>query len=81
MSKLTSNTAIPLGLAVVAIGGGSVWLTTLHAKASIAVEGVNELKLKRDEDQRLLQTIHKELIEVKTIVGALKERDEHRRSR
>ncbi len=42
---LGEDTLIPLGLAVIAIGGGAMWLTTMHNKVVENAKALYEYKL------------------------------------
>ena len=61
MSKITDGTLIPLGLAVVAIGGGSMWLTTMYAAINEARATIQEVKADQREYTRNLEEINKTL--------------------
>ena len=61
MSKITDGTLVPLGLAVVAIGGGAAWLTTMYSAINEARATIQEVKADQREYTRNLEEINKTL--------------------
>jgi hypothetical protein len=65
MGRITEKTEIPIGMAILAIGGGAIWLTTMAVKATAVETKVERL------DQRQ-EAINNDLIEIKTDLKAVK---------
>ena len=62
MELLSEKTLIPVGLAVVAIGGGSMWLTSLHFETVAVAKEVQVISRKQD----VLDGIQTDLAVIKT---------------
>jgi hypothetical protein len=58
---ITDKTLIPLGLAVIAIGGGSVWLTTVYAEVKTNNEKLTEVIRSQEEYNRNVAEINSRL--------------------
>lgn len=69
MSKLTESTLIPIGLAVVVIGGGAVWLTVLADTVSGTSKEVLTIREKQDKYQEDIHQIKLDLTKIKTKMG------------
>jgi vacuolar-type H+-ATPase subunit I/STV1 len=72
MNKLTEGTLIPIGLAVIAIGGGSMWLTSMYSAINEARATLIEVKEEQKEYVRHLSEIHRELSEIRGELKALR---------
>ena len=59
--KVTEETLIPIGLAVLAIGGGTVWLTTIHNKTEVNTRAIAEISAKQESSNDLLKSIDRRL--------------------
>lgn len=65
MRALTESTLVPIGLAVVAIGGGAAWLTSMHSATARNLETTQRLEVKQDAYNADIQKIYQELAEIK----------------
>jgi hypothetical protein len=72
MSKLSENTLIPLGLAIVAIGGAAVWLTTIHLSNNANAENIVEIKATVDKYSDTQQKIFESINQIKQDVSEIK---------
>lgn len=59
---ISDKTLIPLGIAVLVIGGGATWLTTLHLATTSNATTLSEMK--KDIPEKLEQ-IQKDIAEIK----------------
>jgi hypothetical protein len=72
VAKITDTTLIPIGLAVVVIGGGAAWLTAMSLKIDSAIASTQRIEQKQstyNEDisqiRELISGIHGELKRIK----------------
>jgi hypothetical protein len=65
VSPITDKTLIPLGVAVLVIGGGAAWLTSISNATQISKDGIVRLEAKQDAYSNDLQKIYQELAEIK----------------
>ena len=63
---ITDKTLIPLGLAVIAIGGGSMWLTNVYAEVKQNTQAVIELTQHQDFYNKNLIEINSRLIRIES---------------
>lgn len=63
---LDQTTMIPLGVAVLSIGGASFWLSAVHSKVNSHGEELAETKNKQEK-------IHDDLRQIKIDLGIIKE--------
>jgi len=68
--KLTENTLIPVGLAVIVIGGGAAWITNIQMSTAATVVKITSMEEKSDKVMESLAEIQNSLAEVK---GELKQ--------
>lgn len=61
MKEITDKTLIPIGLAVLSIGGGAAWLTDLHVATASNSEMARRIELKQDRYNEELQEINDRL--------------------
>lgn len=61
MKALTENTLIPLGIAILAIGGGSMWITSLYAEVQSTSTAVKEARTRQEETSKTLNEINERL--------------------
>ncbi len=58
MKALTEHTFIPLGIAIIAIGGGAMWLTDVYAQVRDNKIETARLSIKQDEHNKLVSEIN-----------------------
>ena len=58
MHKLTERTLIPLGIAIIAIGGGAAWLTNVNAS-------IRSIEAAQNKYTELVEQIRNDLAEIK----------------
>ena len=75
MNVLTENTLIPIGLAILAIGGGAIWISRVwfitegHTKTLERLEQRGELYMQAVERTNSeLQEIKQRLVAIETII-------------
>lgn len=66
MAKITEQTLIPLGVAVMAIGGGAAWLTQVYLMTQANGEMITKVQAQQDVYTKNLEEIRVELGEIKT---------------
>ena len=69
MSELTERTKITLGLAVVAIGGAAVWITSISINVAESSTKLNKIE---SQQEQYLESIHA----IKSDLAVIKERVE-----
>ena len=69
---ITEKTLIPIGVAVVVIGGGSMWLTSLYAKVNELEEQVSAKAHAIERIQDDVYQIKLDVREIKTLMGGRK---------
>lgn len=62
-------TLIPLGAAIIAIGGGAAWLTTVHVQMEANAASIQSIEAKQE---RYADDIHRISIDIAEIKGELK---------
>lgn len=70
---ITDKTLIPLGLAVIAIGGGSMWLTSVYATGIQTRQMVEQIQSDRTESKKEYNKI---LIEINSRLARMEGRME-----
>lgn len=70
MKKFDQNSVVPIGLAVVVIGGGAAWVTRMEYQQEAQASQISEVRLKADTlgdaIQQALRKLDMDMIEVKT---------------
>lgn len=69
MKTLSEKTKVSIGLAVVAIGGGAMWLTTLYWNTAANAKEIVEIKSDQKEFYKVLNSIDKRLSNIEGAVG------------
>jgi Zn-dependent alcohol dehydrogenase len=72
MSKITDGTLVPLGLAVAVIGGGAVWLTTLHLTTAANAQRIVEVKTTVDSYEERQLKMFEAINQIKSDVSEIK---------
>lgn len=67
MKSLSENTLIPIGLAVIVIGGGAAWLTDLHSSIAATEARVSKVEPKVDK-------VSDDIAEIKQSIAVILER-------
>lgn len=68
MNTLSDKTRVSLGIAVIAIGGGSMWLTNLASALSQVRSEVAELKVEQKADKAVLYQMAADIAVIKTLL-------------
>lgn len=63
--KITDQTLIPIGLAIIVIGGGSAWLTALNAREE-------NLSIKVEKHDTIIERISLDLSDIKITLGEIR---------
>jgi len=69
LGAITDKTLIPLGLAVIAIGGGSMWLTEVYAEVKDTSRHVERLAAVQEEYNKNLIEINNRLSRIEWKLG------------
>jgi hypothetical protein len=69
MKTLTENTMIPIGLAILAIGGGASWLTVLMVKINNAEAKLQEVQSKQDAYIEKMNAIQMDVRVIKVVLN------------
>lgn len=71
MGAITEKTLIPLGLAVIAIGGGSMWLTQVYAEVKDSSQKLQHVIIQQEEYNKNLIEINSRLSRIETKIEDL----------
>lgn len=58
MKALTESTLVPLGIAIITIGGGAMWLTDVYAQVKESKMSIVRIEQKQDEYVKLVTEIN-----------------------
>lgn len=65
-TKLNEKTAIPIGLAIVAIGGAATWMTTVHLAVQETRQRQDRQEQRESANTELLREIKERIIIIET---------------
>lgn len=68
MKFLSEKTAVPLGIAIIAIGGGAIWLTTMHIQGQANAAAIAIIDAKQDRYAAEIQKMNESLAVIRTKV-------------
>jgi len=78
MPKLDQNSVVPIGLAVVVIGGGAVWMTRIEFQQEAQASQISKIDAKADTlgdaVTAALRKLDADMVEVKTHLLYLRKR-------
>jgi len=74
MKALTDKTLVPIGIAIVVIGGGSAWLTVLAGTVQESARVLFEIKTKQDLYSEDVATIRSDIRLIKYKLGVRDDR-------
>jgi len=66
MSKISDQTLIPIGIAVLVIGGGAAWLTALYAKTDALADSLRQKTAVIESVSHDVNQIKLDIREIKT---------------
>lgn len=69
MSRLSDKTLIPLGIAVLAIGGSAMWLTTLYMATEANGRDIQEVKVNYSNAEKMLQRMDRRILQIQLKLG------------
>lgn len=73
MKALTESTFVPLGIAIIAIGGGAIWLTNVYAQVKESNVAIERLGQKQEEYNKLVIEINGRLSRIEWKLETTKE--------
>lgn len=65
MGKLTEMTLVPLGMAIISIGGAAAWLTTIHVQMDANAASIQSIEEKQTEYSKDIRQIAVDIAEIK----------------
>lgn len=68
MTKVTDQTLIPIGLAILTIGGGAAWLTVVHEKVAVSADRIKEMSEDQKKYTEDLHQINARLARIETLL-------------
>lgn len=70
MEKISEQTLIPIGVAVVVIGAAALWISSINLQTKSNTETINKLEVKQEKYSDDMRAIRESLAEIN---GALRE--------
>lgn len=64
--NLDANTKISISVAVMVIGGGAMWMTSIAFQTASAAKSIDAIEIKQSEYNKSIQNIEKDLVFIKT---------------
>lgn len=71
--SLSDQTLIPIGLAIMAIGGGAAWLTSIHIETRANADMIREIKTAQDRYMEDIHAIRINITEINTQMKIMSE--------
>lgn len=65
MTKITEMTLIPLGVALISIGGGAAWLTRIHIQMDANAASIQSIEENQTEYSKDIRQIAVDIAEIK----------------
>lgn len=73
MKSLSENTLIPIGLAVVVIGGGSAWLTKISIATAANSDALSRIETKQESYTEHLAEIRQDLAVIRQRIETMED--------
>lgn len=71
MNKLDDSTWVPLGLAIVTIGGAAMWITSISINVEASQDKLNQLQTKQDQYFEAVHAMQSDLAVIKERVESI----------